>query len=243
VPKVSIILPVYNAVATLETAINSVQAQTSVDWELLIIDGASTDGTLAMLEALTGNPAIHWWSEPDHGIYDAMNKGIARAQGDWMYFLGSDDQLMPNVFSLVQAHLEPANKIVFGDVQFDNGYRMHSYLGPRTWLQNTLHHQSAFYHRSVFDTFRYDISLRLVADYELNLLAYKCKWPTLYTGQLIAICNSGGASSDWSESLIETNEVRRRYMNSGWKRGALSTLLILYYGQKQLRRKMYGHKI
>jgi putative colanic acid biosynthesis glycosyltransferase len=236
-------MPVYNAASTLEAAINSVRLQSDIKWELIIVDGGSTDGTVTLLQDLNEWPNISWLSEPDSGIYDAMNKGIDRANGEWLYFLGSDDKVMPQAFNLLNEKEVLSYKIVFGDVQFDNGYQMRSYLGERTWLQNTLHHQAAFYHRSIFDTFRYDVSLRLLADYELNLIAYKEKWPVLYTNQLVAQCDSGGASSNWSESLRETNIVRQRYIKSKWKQLILSSFLAAYYAQKLLRRKLYGHKI
>ena len=242
-PVVTIIMPVYNAETTVLAAIESVRGQSYPDWELLIIDGESTDGTLSILRGLTDVPGIRWFSEPDRGIYDAMNRGINRATGDWFYFLGSDDLLAPQALTTILPFLDANYKLVSGDVVFDNGYRMHSYLGPRTWLQNTLHHQSAFYHRSVFDHFRYDTTLRLLADYELNLLIYQKQWPVRATNQLIAVCHSGGASSDWKKSLQETNIVRQRFLTRGWKQWALSALMTLYYGQKQLRRQLYGHKI
>lgn len=236
-------MPVYNAAATLAAAVDSVQKQTGVDWELLLIDGASSDHTSTILERWDGVANIQSFSEPDLGIYDAMNKGIDHATGEWFYFLGADDKLAPRALEDIVEYLSSTDKLVFGDVQFENGYRMQSYLGPRTWLQNTLHHQSAFYHKSLFKTFRYDPSLRLLADYELNLLVYQQQWPVHYTGQLIAYCHSGGASSNWSASLAETNNVRQRFLGYSWKQMMLSSLLTLYYGQKQLRRKLYGHKI
>ncbi len=242
-PTVSIIIPVYNAADTLLAAAASVQMQTGLRWELILIDGNSTDNTRAICQQLSGIPNIRFFSEPDLGIYDAMNKGIDCATGDWLYFLGADDQLLPQALETVAKSFSSDYKIVFGDVQFENGYRMRSYLGFRTWLQNTLHHQGAFYHRSLFDTFRYDLSLQLLADYELNLLVYQHQWPTYYTGQLVALCHSGGASSNWTKSLRETNIVRKRFLKQGWKQALLSTFLSLYYGQKQLRRKLYGHKI
>ncbi|MBO0937935.1 glycosyltransferase [Fibrella sp. HMF5335] len=236
-------MPAYNAATTLSAAIDSVQRQTGLAWELLVIDGGSTDNTTAIIDQLAGEPNIRCFSEPDLGIYDAMNKGINRAKGDWLYFLGADDQLMPQALTTAAKNFTSAYKVVFGDVQFENGYRMQSYLGPRTWLQNTLHHQAAFYHRSIFDDFRYDLSLQLLADYELNLLVYQHQWPVYYTGQLVAMCHSGGASSNWTKSLKETNIVRKRFLKQGWKQALLSTALFLYYGQKRLRRKLYGHKI
>lgn len=139
--------------------------------------------------------------------------------------------------------LSPAYKLIFGYVQFENGYRMRSHMGPRTWFQNTVHHQAAFYHRSIFDTFRYDISWRLLADYELNLQIHQQQWPVYYTGQLVAFCHSGGASSDLVASLNETNVVRGRFLKHKWQQAILSVLLTLYYGQKLARRKLYGHKI
>lgn len=242
-PTISVIIPVYNAVDTVREAIDSVQRCINANGELIVIDGGSTDGTLAVLKQLKPADNVRWISEPDKGIYDAMNKGIKWASGQWIYFLGADDQLAHTglVDLIKQASINC--KLIFGNVQFDNGHIMRSYVGLRTYFQNTVHHQSALYHRSLFESFRYDTSLKLLADYELNLRIYCQAEQTFYVDELIAFCHSGGASSNLSASLRETNIVRGRFIKSAWKQKALSSMLTLYYGQKKLRRMLYGHKV
>jgi glycosyltransferase involved in cell wall biosynthesis len=89
-PLISVIVAIYNGKATLQQCIDSVAQQTYVTKELIIIDGGSTDGTVDLLKANSGQIS-YWISEPDHGIYNAWNKGLAKAKGEWICFLGADD--------------------------------------------------------------------------------------------------------------------------------------------------------
>src|ERR1700691_1615645 len=89
-PLISIIIVVYNAVELLEETISSVIKQTYKSIELIIIDGGSADGRTELLEKYRDHISF-WKSEPDEGIYDAMNKGVKAAHGDWIYFLGAGD--------------------------------------------------------------------------------------------------------------------------------------------------------
>ncbi len=240
--KISVIIPAFNALKTLPRAVESVLNQPYEDKEILVIDGGSTDGTVEYLKTISTS-RLRWVSERDKGIYDAMNKGIRMASGDWYYFLGADDEVVPGVFETVSPSLDRDLRILFGDVQFENGYRMRSFLKRRTWLQNTLHHQSAFYHHSLFVTFQYDTSLKVMSDYELNLSAYVQRLPIRYLPLVIAYCQTGGASSQLSLGLTETNLIRGRFVKSRWKNTVLSWLLRIYYSQKELRKQLYGHKI
>jgi len=240
--KISIIIPVFNAVTTLPKALQSVLNQSFADREIIIVDGGSTDGTVDYLKGLP-NGSVIWISGKDEGIYDAMNKGVSMSSGEWIYFLGADDELAVGILETIAPKMASGYQVVFGDVKFENGYRMVSYLKLRTWLQNTLHHQSAFYSRSLFVNFHYDISFRIMSDYELNLLVYSKSLPTLYIPVIIALCHSGGASSQWTLGLEETNLIRERFIKSRLKSKALSLILSLYYVQKQLRKRIYGHKI
>lgn len=241
-PLVSVITVVYNAHPTLEATIQSVLSQNKDIVEYWIIDGGSTDGSLEIVQRYEEELA-GWVSEPDKGIYDAMNKGIDRAKGDWIYFLGGDDTLRPGIIDKVRTQLTSNFAMVFGDILFDNGYQMRSFFGPRTILQNTIHHQSAFYNVSLFANFRYDISLKIVSEYDLHLRLYMQKVPTKYIPLLIADCATGGASSELSRSLEETNRVRSRHLGSLWRHKSLSVFLSLYYAQKRLRYFLYGHRV
>ena len=242
-PLISIITVIYNASSTLEATLKSVVSQEQGLYEYWIIDGGSTDGSLDLIRTYEHQLA-GWVSERDKGIFDAMNKGVAKSKGDWIYFLGADDTLQPGVVSEISPHLKEPYKIVFGDVLFDNNHTMRSFLGPRTLLQNTLHHQSAFYHRSLFNDFHYDQSLPIQADYELNLLAYVRGITAKYIPILVATYALGGNSAGHTEkSLKEINLIRARHLKSPAKNLFLTALLRLYYSQKQLRYWLYGHRV
>jgi putative colanic acid biosynthesis glycosyltransferase len=240
-PLLSIIIPAYNPGRQLLAALASVSQQSFTDYEVWVIDGGSSDGTVDVLKQ-TG-PEVRWLSEPDSGIYEAMNKAIERSTGKWLFFLGSDDTLEPEILQKISALLSSDLDLIFGDVVFDNTHRFQSFLGPRTWFQNTVHHQSAFYHRSLFIDFRYDTTLKAIADYELNLRCYLGQKRYRYTPVLISTCRTGGVSSEGRLSCRETNTVRNRYLKNKGLATGLSLLLRAYYWQKQLRFRLYGHLV
>jgi putative colanic acid biosynthesis glycosyltransferase len=242
-PIISIITTVYNACNTLEATIESVISQENELFEYWIIDGGSQDGSINIIQKYEKNLA-GWISEPDKGIFDAMNKGVNLANGEWIYFLGGDDILQPGILKQILPYLIEPYKIVFGDVIFDNKNIMKSFLGVRTLLQNTLHHQSAFYRSSLFEDFQYDCTLFIQADYELNLRTYIQDLPVKYVPLLIATYALGGTSAGHSEkSLNEINIIRSRNLKNSWQNVFLSFLLRMYYTQKQIRFWLYGHQV
>lgn len=229
---VSIIIVVYNTVSTIERAINSVLSQEG-QIELLIIDGGSTDGTLDVIGRYEQSLA-YWVSGPDRGIYDAMNKGIEKAQGEWLYFLGADDILHKDVLhEIIPVFHNPCLKLVYGSVIYDNAKVVQSSLGYKMLLQNTIHHQAAFYHKSLFEHFRYDTNFKIIADYELNLIAYLKKIYALQIKTNVALCGSGGTSFNTDISLKETNLIRGKHI-----RGKLNLILSFI-----LRMKYFLHYV
>lgn len=94
-PRVSVITVCYNAVSAIQRTILSVLSQTYENIEYIIIDGKSTDGTLAIIKKYESRIAF-WLSEPDNGIYDAMNKAIDKATGEWVLFMNADDEFVDN---------------------------------------------------------------------------------------------------------------------------------------------------
>lgn len=242
-PLISVITVVYNAVATVKATLDSVLDQDKALFEYVIIDGGSADGSVDVIRSYESQLAV-WVSERDKGIYDAMNKGIERSKGEWLYFLGADDLLQPDVLKQLSSHLIPPYKLVFGDVRFSNNHLMRSFLGPMTLMQNTLHHQGTFYHRSLFNDFRYDSSLSIQADYELNIRAYVQGLPTKYVPIVVSTYALGGASAGHTEkSYNEINMVRARQVKGHWRNASLALLLRFYYWQKQVRFWLYGHQI
>jgi putative colanic acid biosynthesis glycosyltransferase len=214
-PLVSVITAALDAAQTLPACLESVAAQTHPAVEHLVVDGGSSDGTLELLRAW--DDRLAWWvSERDRGIYDAMNKGIAAARGDWLYFLGADDVLAaPDAIERCVPRLEPGAAVVYGDVRYTTGRRVRSRVGPRLLLHNTVHHQAAFYAARLFAAWRYDPALRLVADYELNLRLYLARERFVRTDVVVARCAEGGASrANVRAAFGETNLVRRRHLGT-----------------------------
>lgn len=183
--KFTVITCTYNAATALQRTLDSVRAQTWGDLEHLIIDGASRDGTVAMAEAYCrecrddddGHEAVVV-SEPDRGLYDAMNKGIARATGDYIVFLNAGDTLpdadtLETVASYV-ADGEPLPAVLYGDtdiVDADGHFLRHRRLSPpdrltwRSFRHGMLVCHQAFYARTDIarDTL-YDLHYRYSAD-------------------------------------------------------------------------------
>src|SRR3954447_11488384 len=120
-PKFSVITVCKNASESITATIDSLSSQSYRDFEYLIIDGASTDGTLETVRQNTGGFITHIVSEPDAGIYDAMNKGIKLAQGDWIYFLNAKDRFAnKDVLRQVAdySHRSPEVDLFYGDAIF-----------------------------------------------------------------------------------------------------------------------------
>ncbi|MEZ0485839.1 glycosyltransferase family 2 protein [Fibrella aquatica] len=237
-PLISVIMPTYDAAKTLVLAIESINRQNYSNLELIIIDGNSNDGTVDILK--TYETGITFWiSEPDKGIYDAMNKGISKATGDWLYFLGADDQLNPDILNQIAPYLDLKLAAVYGDVIYDTGGVMRSRVDFRILIQNTLHHQATFYNRGLFTDFRYNTDYRVISDYELNLQIYLRKKPTLFVPYLIATCGSVGTSSVLSTT--EVNDLRGKYVKNRVVNYLLNSMLEFYYFYFKSKKKLMNH--
>lgn len=214
-PLISIITVVRNGKDTLEQCINSVVDQTYKHIEYIVIDAASTDGTVDILERYK-DKIDYWVSEPDGGIYDAMNKGISIARGQWIYFLGCDDELMNRsvIESVFEENKEDlaSTDVIFGNVLLDKVLQKSRY-GPWLKIKNTIHHQSAFYNKRLFDSFRYNSGFSVSSDYELNLRLFLGKAKAVSVGWTIARCGGKGVSTagKWN-GYDEEIKIRRSYL-------------------------------
>jgi glycosyltransferase involved in cell wall biosynthesis len=200
-PAFTVIIPSYNAREKLPAAIDSVLQQSFINWELLIMDGRSTDGTVDMIRQYAEkDQRIRFVSEKDKGIYDAMNKGIDLAKGEWLYFMGSDDTLYgPDVLQRVSKVIAADNyqaiyANVFGahfdriyDGEFENG---------KLYRQNICH-QAIFLHRSVYELVgKFDLRYRSHADWAHNIKwFYNSQVRKVYIDEVIAYYAAGGYSS------------------------------------------------
>ena len=204
IPFFSIIIPTYNSKLTVCNTINSIIEQTFCDFEILIIDGLSTDGTLAEIEKIN-DERIVIRSEKDKGVYDAMNKGIAISSGKWIYFLGSDDLLASNkILSSTADFLSKSDKmVVYGDVLIrgncgwaKDGDLYRGETSVAELFNNNICHQAIFYKKELFETElkRFELKYIACADYDMNLYLAS-KYEFQYISQTIAIFEGGGISS------------------------------------------------
>lgn len=174
--KLSIITINYNNLLGLQKTVESVVSQTWQEFEYLVIDGGSTDGSVAYLESQMDN-ITYWVSEADAGIYNAMNKGIAKATGEYLLFLNSGDHFLESA-SLKNIFPKLVNEeVIYFNINVIDIGESYVLENPAvlsfSYLHNNLPcHQCTFIHQSVFERVGfYDESLKIVADWKLLLQA------------------------------------------------------------------------
>lgn len=222
-PLISIIIPTFNSAGTLSKCLESITMQVFRNMEIIIQDGYSTDDTFEIVSNyISRYPAISikWTSEKDNGIYDAINKSLKKASGQFVYFLGSDDSLYDkNVLSEIfdnPSILE--NDVIYGNVfstRF-NGIYGGEFTEDRI-LNDNICHQGIFFKRSIFDKVGlYDTRYKSLADWDHNF-----KWffdatiKKLFVDITIADYADGGFSSvkfDWTfekERIIKYFSLRK----------------------------------
>ena len=199
----SIIIPTYNSENTIQGCLRNVISQTFDNYEVVVVDSKSTDNTLNLILEFQ-DERIKVFSERDKGIYDAMNKGIAYAKGDWLFFLGSDDEfydsnVLEDVFRCISIDRDVC---VYGNVYLTGdtgwGYKGQFYDGEfkiEKLLKKNISHQAIFYSKKVFaECGLYNTSYAICADYDLNLKVaslFKLK----YINRTITRFNAGGEST------------------------------------------------
>lgn len=176
----SIIVPTFNTAATLHACLESIARQTCCDFELVLVDGGSTDTTLDIAKsfapALASRLVIH--SGPDDGPYDAMNRGVGMATGEWLLFLGADDTLYEaDTLTRVAAFIgeqEPSD-LVYGDVVMISTGTRHAgaFDLDRLLFETNMCHQSIFYRRKLFAGIGpYNLRYRIWADWDFNIRCF-----------------------------------------------------------------------
>lgn len=175
-PKISIITVNYNNADGLDRTITSVLEQDVQELEYLVIDGASTDGSLEVIKRYQDKLDV-WYSAPDNGVYQAMNRGVDRATGEFVLFLNSGDCFVSNdVLKQVLPHLG-LGAIYYGDLMFVQGQKERRQTYPkqldfRYFLTRSLPHPGSFIRRSLFDSiFRYSEQYKIVSDWEFFIYA------------------------------------------------------------------------
>lgn len=209
--KLSIITINRNNSKGLEITINSIVKQTFVEFEHLIIDGASTDESIDVIKK-NENGKLKWLSEPDNGIYSAMNKGIMLAKGEYCLFLNSGDYLATNSVLQDLFNLPLCEDIIYGSILMSDGKR-YDYPNEgdvtfRYFINNTLPHPCSLIRRTLFEKIGfYDENLQLVSDWKFFLIAicsYNAKIKKV--GFVISIFDLNGISSQTTNKELIYNE-------------------------------------
>ncbi len=236
--RVTVITAVYNAAPTLSRCIESVIAQDYPDVEHILMDGGSTDGSVEILKQYDDH--IRWRSERDKGIYDAWNKSLALATGEWIAFLGADDFYLPGAIS---SYMGLAKK---NDVDYISSLVRWVYASGKskiigrawTWplFQSlmTTAHVGSMHRYTLFQKYGdYDISYRIVGDYEL-LLRPRGTLRAAFLPQVTAEMLAGGAS----DSFAALHEAYRAKVNTGERSPALAQLELWVANGKLLIRRL-----
>jgi glycosyltransferase involved in cell wall biosynthesis len=211
-PLISIIIPTFNSERFIDRCLTSLLAQHSRCFEIILHDAVSSDRTLEIIDTYTKlHSFIHVFSEPDDGIYDAMNKSILKAKGSWLFFLGSDDFLIDQtVISQLEETIKgnQQTQMIYGDV-------MNKSLGRKTGgryggkfdeiriLRQNICHQSILYRRELLENEMYQVRYKIYADYALNLrLMLDVAITKVYTPLVISNFTEGGLSNDPTKDLF-----------------------------------------
>lgn len=228
-PLITFVVAVFNASKTLNQCLNSVMQQSCRDFELVVIDGGSTDGSLDILRSLASQFA-YWTSEPDSGVYDAWNKALPHARGEWICFLGADDYLWNNdvvqQLSKKLAALPLQTSIAYGKIilldregksMFELGEPWDK-LAAQFKKKMCLPHPAVLHRRSLFkDNAGFDPAFRIAGDYEFLLRSMKVHVPQFLGELVVTAMRPGGLSSNPSNTLRGLKEVYRAQQKNGHK--------------------------
>jgi glycosyltransferase involved in cell wall biosynthesis len=221
IPLISIIVVVFNGGKTLQQCIDSISQQTCLNKELIIIDGGSKDNTVELLKA--NSQYINYWvSEPDKGIYNAWNKALLQAKGEWICFLGADDYFWNNqVLAQMAEHLikiPSSIQVVYGKVMLVNEDGENIYSVGEPWEKvkksftktmsiphpGTMHRHCLFEQHGLFDE-----SFYIAGDYEFLLRELKTRDAVFIPDIITTSMRQGGISSTPDNILLAMREIRR----------------------------------
>lgn len=214
--KISILTVTYNAAATLEKTILSVIGQSYPEIEYIIVDGKSTDATMEIVGKY-GNRISKVLSEPDKGIYDAINKGLSMATGDYLLVLGADDCLKDSdVIEKVVRHMDDPDAVYYGNVY--RTVRKDIYCGRYSSYKlavKNISHQALFYPRNVYSSKQYNIEYRLFADWAYNIELWKSN-RFEYVPVLVADYFDDGSSNTQDDDRFFGSYKKLVCDNLGW---------------------------
>jgi glycosyltransferase involved in cell wall biosynthesis len=226
-PALSIVIATYNAADSLQRCLDSIWSQDYERIEVVVIDGGSRDGTKSVIER-NQDRIGYWRSEPDKGIYDAWNKALDHATGDWLMFLGADDRLAgPDVMLRMGSALsgiDPPTRVAYASlvVVSPDGVVVRRVGAPWEDLRGLLAtglpipHPATFHRRELFDDIgRFDTSYRICGDYELLLRELPLRPPQFVPGLVVVEMRAGGVSDDPRHEALLLIENHRAQLKHG----------------------------
>jgi len=216
---ITIIVTSYNAGIHIQRCLDSISQQTFTNYEIVIIDALSADDTLDIIKAnAEKDTRIRFYSEEDSGIYDAMNKGINKALGKWIVFLGSDDrffsagtlQNLCNLLESSKAGVIYGNVKIIGKTPWANDGDIYDgmFTVEKLFYKNICH-QAIFYRREIFSKIgNYNTAYKISADWDLNHRCYAYT-EMQYTDEIIAFFLAGGVSTGSKNDLFTSQDIVR----------------------------------
>lgn len=243
--KISIIVATYNAEQYLRSCMESILPQKDSQIELLIIDGGSIDSTVDIIKSFS-DKIDFWKSETDEGIYDAWNKGVKIAKGDWIMFLGADDELVPGALQKYLDFIHNSNQkfdLVTSKIQMididgkDIRVIGYPYQWPQFQKSMLIAHPGALHSRRLFERYgQFNMKYKIVGDYEF-LLRAGAELNAAFIPEITVIMREGGAS----DSIRAIWESHKAAYSAG-KQNRLSSfidrfwILIKFIVKKALRK-------
>ena len=215
--KVTVVTAVLNDAGHIEQTILSVISQTDIEIEYIIVDGGSKDGTLELIGKYKDKISL-LISEPDRGVYDAMNKGIKYSTGDFVYFINSGDVLLnPSILSKIKFEdVNVRNTIIYGNVVVAYG-NIEALEKPRPFFNSKMKfkgigicHQSMFFPGELIRNEKYDLSYNIAADYDLAYRLWRKGTVFLYKDITIAKYDWGKGISSNPYKLLDVYRENAR---------------------------------
>ena len=237
--KISIITVSYNAVLAIEKTILSVLNQTYKNIEYIIIDGGSTDGTVDIIKKYSTNIS-YWVSEPDKGIYDAMNKGILKATGEYIQFLNAGDVIYSNktIQSIINKIPNINNDVIYGDIAIEKKIGLYHFVPLKLetfQYRFPIYHPSTWVKSKILKEQKFDTSFKIAADFNFFRKIYFSKATFYYTPLIFTIFEG-------EEGISSTNHKRlwleKQIITRTTKLQIKKTIFYIKYEVKSLIKKM-----
>jgi glycosyltransferase involved in cell wall biosynthesis len=223
-PLISVVTVCFNSEMTIENTILSVLSQEFQDFEHIIIDGQSTDSTLQIIQKYQHYPNLKCYSEKDKGIYDAMNKGLQKANGKFIHFLNADDVLLsPSIYRTVAEKLKDESTLYHAKLKYihrDGRVRILGHPIQKNDLRfglKGIHQPATFFSRRNFQNYGlFDLKYRISADYDL-IRRFCSKEKTFFIDEVVVAMSDGGASALLEQTAyFENRDIAVSYGEHMW---------------------------